>query len=108
VSICNAFCIWLYCEYAFGCEYLQRVSVFGCVMSFCSAFLYGCVVKLIKMFSLFAGVFFYLHVFSSVASLSEKIQSWVCLWHVYFLIHVPFDEAVLIFFFFFFYSINIS
>ncbi len=36
--------------------YLQRVSLFGCVVSICSMY----VVKLMKLFSYFAGVFFYL------------------------------------------------
>ncbi len=56
------FCIWLCYEYlqrvfVFGCivtrEYLQHVSVFGCVMSICSVFLYLVVLWLVSICSTF-------------------------------------------------------
>jgi len=60
VNFCSVFlylnALWTFAAHfciCLCCELLQRVSVFACVVNFCSA----CVVKLMKMFSLFAGVF---------------------------------------------------
>ncbi len=51
-------CIWLCCEclqsvsvFCLSCEYLRRVSVFGCIVSICREFMYLVVLRV------FAGRF---------------------------------------------------